>query len=35
MLKLNTTYSIDNRDMVTFDKSKKGIIVGTYGEGAL
>ena len=35
MLKLNTPYTIDNGDIVTFNKSKKGIINGTYGEGAL
>lgn len=35
MLKLNTPYTIDNGDIVTFNKSKKGTITGTYGEGAL
>lgn len=35
MLKLNTPYTIDNGDIVTFNKSKKGNIKGTYGEGVL
>lgn len=35
MLKLNRPYAIDNGYMVTFNKSKKGIINGTYGEGVL
>ncbi|MFN6037918.1 MAG: hypothetical protein ACK452_05580 [Bacteroidota bacterium] len=35
MIKLNTPYTIENGDVVTFNEGKKGSITGTYGEGTL
>ena len=35
MIKLNTPYTIENGDVVTFSEGKKGSITGTYSEATL
>ncbi|MBM3161136.1 MAG: hypothetical protein FJZ66_07345 [Bacteroidetes bacterium] len=35
MIKLNTTYTIENGDVVTIEEGKKGSITGTYGDGTI
>ncbi len=35
MIKLNTPYTIENGDVVTFVEGKKGSITGTYGDGTI
>lgn len=35
MIKLNTQYTIENGDVVTFSEGRKGSIIGTYGDGTL
>jgi hypothetical protein len=35
MIKLNTPYTIENGDVVTFAEGKKGSITGTYGDGTI
>ena len=35
MIKLNTQYTIENGDIVTFEEGKKGSITGRYEDGTL